>query len=144
VMLSGQVETKISEKHQTAFPKRFRAILGEKVVITKGPNKNLVAVAEKNWSVLLEGTEEKSFLNKNAREVQTFLLGNATEIEFDAQGRFVLPEYLRKHAHITNDIVFVGVNTYVQIWDTKLWEAYQEYLVRNIEPITEKLSGIES
>lgn len=143
MMLSGQVETKISEKHQTAFPKRFRDTLGKNIIITKGPNRNLIAVAEQNWSILLEGTENKPFINKNAREMQTFLLGNASEIEFDSQGRFVIPEYLRKHAHLEKDIVFVGVNTYIQIWDKKLWEAYQEYLAKNIDPITEKLSGNE-
>ena len=142
-MLSGQAEAKISEKHQTAFPKRFREILGKNIVITKGPSRNLIAVDGKNWSTLLEGTENKPFINKNSRDMQTFLLGNAVEVEFDSQGRFVIPEYLRKHAHLGKDIVFVGVNTYIQIWDKKLWEAYQDYLVKNIDPITEKLSGIE-
>ncbi len=142
-MLLGQAEAKLTEKNQTAFPKKFRSELGDRVIITKGPNKNLIVVSEKNWGTLLEGSENRPFVDKNAREFQTFLLGNAAEVIFDAQGRFVLPEYLRNHAEITKEIVFVGVNRYAQIWDKKHWELYQEYLVKHIDPITEKLSGKE-
>ena len=139
-MLAGQVEKKISAKRQVAFPKKFRDILGSDILITKGPSNNLIAVAAKNILILLEGTENKPFINKNARDMQTFLLANAEEVHFDSQGRFVLPDHLAKHAGITDAVIFAGVNTYVQIWDKTAWETYQEYLVRNIEPITEKLS----
>ena len=139
-MLAGQVEKKISVKRQVAFPKKFRDILGLSILITKGPSSNLIAVAEKNLLALLDGTESKPFINKNARDMQTFILANAEEVHFDDQGRFVLPEHLVKHAGITDRVIFAGVNTYVQIWDKKAWEDYQEYLATNIDPITEKLS----
>jgi MraZ protein len=139
-MLIGQYEGKVAEKHQASLPKRFREELGEQLIITKGFENSLIIVSEANWKTLLEGTEGKPFTNKSTREMQRFLLGNANYIELDAKGRFVLPEYLRTFAHIETDIVFVGIQRFVEIWDRKTWDAYQEELSSKIESVAEKLS----
>jgi MraZ protein len=140
-MLIGQCEGKIGEKHQAALPKKFREILGEKLIVTKGFENCLIIVSEDNWKTLLEGTEGKPFTNKSTRELQRFLLGNATSIELDSKGRFVIPEYLRKFARIDIDIIFAGIQRFVEIWNKKDWEAHQEGLAKDISGIAERLTG---
>lgn len=139
-MLIGQYRAKVSEKNQVAFPKRFREELGEKIIVTKGLDRNLIIVSLESWKTLLEGTEDKAFTDKNSREVQRFLLGNATEITLDSQGRFVLPDYLRRHAKIGREVVFAGIERFVEVWDKGLWEAHQEELAKNISSVAERLS----
>ena len=139
-MLLGQHESKIGEKHQAGLPKKFRDVLGEKLIITKGFEKCLLIVSEASWKTLLEGTEGKPFTNKATRELQRFLLGNASYIELDQKGRFVIPEYLREFAHITTEITFVGVSRFIELWDAKSWKEHQDELGKNIESIAEKLS----
>jgi MraZ protein len=140
-MLIGQYESKIGEKHQAALPKKFRDVLGEKLIITKGFENCLIIVSEENWKTLLEGTEGRPFTNKSARELQRFLLGNATDVELDSKGRFVLPEYLRKFASINNEIIFAGIQRFVEVWDKKHWEEHQKELTKDIDFIAERLSG---
>lgn len=142
-MLIGQYEGKIGEKHQAALPKKFREELGEKLIITKGFEHCLIVVSEEKWKTLLEGTEGKPFTNKNARELQRFLLGNASYVELDAKGRFVLPEYLRNFAKLQEDVTYVGIQKFVEIWDKKSWDEHQEELSSKIESIAERLSGEE-
>ena len=142
-MLIGQYEGKVGEKHQAALPKKFREELGEKLIITKGFEKCLIIVSEENWKTLLEGTEGKPFTSKNTRELQRFLLGNATYIELDSKGRFVLPEYLRRFAKLREDVTFVGIQRFVEMWDKKMWDDHQEELSGKIESIAERLSGEE-
>ena len=77
-MLLGQYESKIGDKHQVGLPKKFREVLGERLIITKGFENCLIIVSENNWKTLLEGTEGKPFISKSAREMQRFLLGNAS------------------------------------------------------------------
>jgi len=139
-MLIGQYEGKIGEKHQAALPKKFREILGEKLIITKGFENCLIIVSEENWKTLLEGTEGRPFTNKATRELQRFLLGNATYIELDTKGRFVLPEYLRLFAGIKQEIVFAGIQRFVEVWEKKAWEEHQKRLGTTIESIAEKLT----
>lgn len=142
-MLIGQYEGKVGEKHQTALPKKFREEIGSNLVVTKGLEHNLIIVPEKNWRTLLEGTEGRPFTDKNSREVQRYLLGNATLVELDSQGRFVLPEYLRKYAGIDKEIIFAGIQRFIEVWDSKEWEIEQDKLTQNITSITEKLTQSE-
>ncbi|HVA96439.1 MAG TPA: division/cell wall cluster transcriptional repressor MraZ [Candidatus Acidoferrales bacterium] len=139
-MLIGQYESKIGEKHQAGLPKKFRDILGEKLIVTKGFENCLIIVSESNWKTLLEGTEGKPFTSKSTRELQRFLLGNASYVELDQKGRFVIPEYLRAFAHIDEDVIFVGIQRFVELWDKKGWEEHQKELAKNIETIAERLT----
>ena len=141
-MLIGQYDGKIGEKHQVALPKKFRENLGDKLIVTKGFENCLIIVSEENWKTLLEGTEGKPFTNKNTRELQRFLLGNATYVELDAKGRFVLPEFLREFAGIKEEIIFTGIQRFVEIWDKAQWNKHQEDLSKNISGIAERLSDL--
>ncbi len=140
-MLIGQIEGKVGEKHQIAFPKKFREILRDELIITKGFEHYLIVVSRANWKTLLEGTEGRPFTNRNSRELQRFLLGNATNVTVDAQGRFVLPEFLRKHAYINKEIIYAGIERFVEIWDKGEWEKQQENLSKNIASIAQRLNG---
>ena len=142
-MLLGQYDAVLGYKSRIAFPKKFREVLGDKLIITRGFEHSLIIVSEEKWQSLLEGSEGRPFTQANARETQRFLLGGASSLELDTKGRFILPEYLRKHATIGVDAVFVGISRYVELWDKKLWEVYEKTLSKNIESIAEQLSESE-
>ncbi|HUD45115.1 MAG TPA: division/cell wall cluster transcriptional repressor MraZ [Patescibacteria group bacterium] len=143
-MLLGQFDGKISEKQQISLPSKFRQILGEKIIITKGFEACLIIVSEHEWKTLLEGTEGRPFTNKAAREIQRFLLGNASFVELDHKGRCVLPAYLRDYAGLKNDIVFAGIQRFVEVWNKKAWDEQQENLSEHASLIAERLSGNEN
>lgn len=142
-MLIGQYEGKVGEKSRAAFPKKFREILGDSLIITQGYEKSLIIVSEKGWKALLEGTEGKPFIQSEARETQRFLLGGATDIQLDSKGRFIVPLYLREFAEIKDEIIFLGLSRYVEIWDKKRWIEYKKGLEKNIDQISQKLVGNE-
>jgi len=138
-MLIGQYTSQLSEKHQVSLPKKFREILGDKLIVTKGFENCLIVVSVENWKTLLEGTEGRPFTNKSSRELQRFLLGNATDIELDNKGRFVIPEYLRNFAELSKEIVFAGISRFAEIWDKKKWEEHQAEISKNLDSIAERL-----
>lgn len=142
-MLIGQYEGKIGEKSRIAFPSKFREEIGEKLIVTKGLENCLLIISEDGWRTLLEGTVGKPFTDKHSREMQRFLLGNATLVELDAKGRFIIPEYLREHARLKSEVVFAGIERFIELWNKESWEKHQEVLAANIESIAEKLSGKE-
>ena len=142
-MLIGQYEGKIDSKGRTALPKKFREILGDKLIITLGYENALTVVSEENWKALLEGTEGRPFIESETRETQRFLLGRASNIELDSKGRFILPGYLREFGRIRENVVFIGLSRYVEIWDKKRWEEYQKGLEKNIDAISKRLTEKE-
>ncbi len=138
-MLIGQYEGKVGAKARLAFPKKFREILGDRLIITLGYENSLIIVSEKGWKALLEGTEGKPFIQSETRETQRFLLGSASNIELDSKGRFIIPSYLRNFGKIKEDVVFLGLSRYVELWDKQLWEEYRVNLEKNIDRISQAL-----
>lgn len=138
-MLLGQYDGKIDTKGRTAFPKKFREALGDKLIITLGYENSLIVVSEENWKALLEGTEGKPFIQSETRETQRFLLGGASSVELDDKGRFILPAYLREFGKIKDNVVFLGLSRYVEIWDKDRWSEYQKNLEKNIDTISQRL-----
>lgn len=143
-MLIGQYRGKVSLKGRVAFPKKFREKLGDRLVVTRGYEGCLIVVSGKDWQTLLEGTENKPFVFEAARDTWRFLLGNAAEVELDPQGRFVLPSHLRRYGGIVKEakeVVFLGLQKYVEVWEKTHWDEYQKYLSKNIKSISEKLNS---
>ena len=138
-MLIGQYEGKLGAKGRIAFPKKFREELGDKLIITLGYENSLIVVSEENWRSLLEGTEGKPFIESETRETQRFLLGGASNVELDSKGRFIIPVFLREFAKIENDVVFLGLSRYVEIWDKLRWFKYRQNLEKNIDRISQRL-----
>ncbi|MBI4097986.1 MAG: division/cell wall cluster transcriptional repressor MraZ [Candidatus Levybacteria bacterium] len=139
-MLIGRQDSKIDEKNRISFPKKFRKELGDSLIITQGFESSLIVIGRNQFDILLEGTRGRPIIDKQAREIERFLLGSAEEIELDEKGRFILPDYLKKYAGLSNEVTCLGLNRYVQIWDKKKWEEHNLELIKQIEPITEKLS----
>lgn len=139
-MLSGQVEGRLTRKFQCAFPKNFREDLGSVLIVTKSIDECLLVVSEANWETLLEGTKGQPFLDKATRELQRYLFGNATTVRLDIQGRFILPAYLREYAGISQEVVFLGVQRYVEIWSKEKWQSHQKSIANSVELLTIDLS----
>ena len=142
-MLLGEFDAKIDAKGRVAFPSKFRKIIGENLIITKGYEHSLILVSEHNWQTLLEGTEGKPLIQQETREVQRFLLGGAVDVQLDGKGRFLLPGYLRTFANIEEEVVFLGLSRYIEIWAKEMWNEHKIALEQNIGRISEKLTPWE-
>lgn len=70
------------------------------------------------------------------------ILAGATEVEFDKQGRIILPEYLRKFAGITKNVIIAGLYNRLEIWDEEKWNKYQKETEKNPDEIAEAMGGL--
>jgi MraZ protein len=140
-MLLGQVNNKLDDKNRLSFPKKFRKELGDRLIITANMEGSLLVVSVARFNTLLEGTENKPFIDRNVRETQRFLLGMAEEVELDEKGRFILPAHLKEYSGIAEEAVFVGIYNRVEVWDKRHWVEYNtKHLTKNIADIAQKLS----
>ncbi|MFC1711459.1 division/cell wall cluster transcriptional repressor MraZ [Patescibacteria group bacterium] len=143
-MLIGNFLAKLDKvKGRTALPKTFRSILGSKIIITAGYEKSLMIIGKDSWNKVVGNIINKPFISGPARETDRFLLGSAFEVVLDTQGRFIIPQSLRSHAKLAEEIIFVGVGNRVEVWGLKAWEEYQTYLDKNIERIAQQLNESE-
>lgn len=139
-MLIGQYQTNISEKGRVSLPAKFKKNLGTKVIITAGYEQSLMIVAYKDWQTVVGQVTNQGLTVGPARATDRFLLGSAFEIEIDAQGRFIIPKYLRQYGSLNEAVVFVGVGSRVELWSQINWDKYSQYLNKNISELSERLS----
>src|SRR3989344_4239659 len=116
-MIIGQYSSKLTEGNRISIPKKYRDELGEEIIIAKWYEGSLILVSKQYWKDLIERLTGKSrIIAAPVRDIDRFIYGSAFELEFDGQGRFVLPEMLKEYAKINSEVVFAGLGDRVEIW----------------------------
>ena len=134
-MFIGEYTHNIDDKNRFSLPARFRKALGRKVVVTRGKDHCLFLYPIRTWlqisqevkklgHISHEITSPGNDLNRYAR----FTFAGASEIEIDAIGRVLVPEFLRQFAELKSTIVITGVHDRVELWNDKNWSAYRKKL----------------
>lgn len=70
--------------------------------------------------------------DRNAAAFVRMFFGKATAVAVDKQGRISVAERLLEYAGLTKDVVLVGANTRLEIWDSGEWKNYQSGLSDDI------------
>lgn len=143
-MIVGQHKSKVGAKKRVAFPKKFRDEMGKNLIVTNGYEGCLVMVDQDRWGKITEGVTGGTFVDRKIRDSGRFLLGGAHEVELDPQGRFVIPDGLFGFAGITNEVVFLGLVNWVEIWSVDRWKTHQEYVSENSDVIAQEIADIIS
>jgi MraZ protein len=65
--------------------------------------------------------------NSAARRIQRLLIGHATDVEIDTQGRILLPPMLRDYAGLNKRAVLVGQGKKFELWDEAHWGKCRGY-----------------
>lgn len=143
-MFFGEFSHKIDKKGRIAIPSKFRSYLADGVVITRGFEGCLVLYSKKEWQKVLLNLSSLPSNQVESRTFQRIILSGAFDAFLDAQGRILIPEYLRKYAQVSpgNEIMIIGVNNKIEIWAKDRWENYKKNFEKNIEKISQKLPEI--
>lgn len=127
----------IDAKGRLIIPVKYRDGLGETFVVTRGIDGCLFFYTENEWQAIMNKLNELRMTNKKAREFTRFLLGGATEVELDSQGRILVPAFLREYADLEKEVVLVGMGNHIEVWSKAKYE--QVMSDTNIEEIAEEL-----
>jgi MraZ protein len=123
-MLIGTYRHQIDEKCRMRMPSKFRAILGEGYIVTKGTDKCLYAFSAENFENLYQKFNNLPIFDAEVQKPVRMLLSSAFEAEEDKQGRTLIAKELREYANITKNIVFIGAGNRVEIWAEEEWNTY--------------------
>ena len=118
-MITGEYRNSLDEKGRLLIPSRLRAELnGETLVLTRGVESCLWLFQTSRWITLAEQlTQSTSLFQKRARILKRRIIAPAQEVELDKAGRINIPPTLREYANLTKDIVVLGLENYVEIWN---------------------------
>ena len=141
-MLIGEYKHNIDAKKRLSIPSKFRKELGEGAVITKGLDSCLFVFPREHWARLAERLGNTPIARQVSRSFARHLLASAMEVDFDALGRILVPEYLKNYAGLKKVAVVAGLYNRLEIWDESQWESYKANLEKNSDSIAEKLGEL--
>ena len=121
-MFYGEFDYKIDEKGRVPLPPRFRGALKDGVVLTPGIERCVTAYPLSEWKKLATELTGSSASNSKLRKLNRAIFATAFSTQIDGQGRVALPVPLREYAGIEDEVVAIGANTYLEIWDKTNWE----------------------
>ena len=78
----------------------------------------------------------------DSRDFVRFLLAGAVEIDVDALGRILIPDFLRTFADLKTKVVFAGVVNRIEVWNDEKWSTYKERIQKKADGMAEKLGEI--
>ena len=124
------------------IPAKLRDDLGDSFVICNGLEGCLFVYSQEEWNKFVAELETLPRMNKDARIFKRYFFGSASEGSFDNQWRVLVPPSLRKAAHLEKDVVLVGVQDRVEIWDKALWEERSQVSEEDLDAIAERMESI--
>jgi MraZ protein len=127
IMFRGINTATLDGKGRLALPTRFREPLlvaadGRIVVTIDMREQCLLLYPLPEWEVVQRKLESLSNIAPNARRLQRLLIGHATDIDLDSQGRLLLPGLLRNFADLQKKLMLVGQGNKLEIWGARQWE----------------------
>lgn len=118
----GEYTHNIDKKGRMFIPSKFREELGDKFMICKGLDKRscLVIYSPEEWAKFDEKIQ--SLPMSQSIQLQRFVYAGAAQVEFDAQGRILIPAALREYAGLEASAVIVGLSNKSEVWAPENWK----------------------
>lgn len=142
-MFRGVSAISLDEKGRLAVPTRYRGELGDccdnQIVVTVGLDKCLLLYPLPEFEEIERKLVKLPALNKKAKRLQRLLIGHATECEMDGQGRFLIPEPLRRFAGLDKKVALIGQGNKFEIWDEERWAQARDVWIDEEQSEAEEL-----
>ena len=127
-MFRGVQHINLDAKGRLSVPARQRELLldisaGSVVVTIDTQSSCLVLYPLREWERIERDVQNLPTLNPAVRRFQRLVLGYASDLDLDSNGRILLPGALREYAHLEKRVVLVGQGNKLELWSESLWEA---------------------
>jgi len=120
---------KVDRKGRVSVPATFRSTLAtnrQPNLLISFPSIRVPAVECTGSDRIEEMQDRIESLEQFSEEYEnlTQLFADAHPLTMDGEGRVILPERLKQHAQITDDVAFVGLGAMFQLWDPGRYEEH--------------------
>lgn len=127
--LQGYSEHSVDDKGRIIMPQRFRDLFDRSCVITQGWGNCLFVFHPTTWQRIQANMARLPITRREAVTLQRYIIGTASVVDIDSQGRLAIPAYLREHARISlptaetpSMVVIIGAPFRLEIWSKQLWK----------------------
>ena len=138
-MFIGEYHHTIDEKGRIIIPAKFREMLGDNFIVTRGIENCLFVYSMDDWTKITDKLNSLPFTRRDARTFNRFFMSGATSVELDKQGRSNISAPLIDYAHLVKDCVVIGTGDRIEIWGQEAWDLFFDSTKDNMSDIAENL-----
>ena len=140
-MFLGEYQHSLDAKGRIILPSKFRGLLADGCVLTRGLDKCLAVYPPQEWESVSVRLRESSQSNRQVRDFLRIWYASAVEEEPDKQGRITVPEHLREYAGLEREVTVAGVHDHLEIWDRTKWRQQLHEVEGSAEDVAERLAN---
>jgi MraZ protein len=127
MVFQGASALNLDAKGRMSVPAKHRDALlvqGEgRVTLTKHPDGCLLLFPRPEWEAFRARVAQ---LPMDAHWWRRIFLGNATELDLDSAGRFLVSPELRSAAGIQREIILLGMGSHLELWDATTYATKEQ------------------
>lgn len=124
-MFLGKYRHSLDAKGRLAIPAKFREHLPTGTVVTIAPDGCLRVYPPEEFAAMRSNLRLSEATSPNERNLVRRLFSEAKDLDFDAQGRVLIPAELREQAGISSSAVIIGANNVVEVWSEERWQGLE-------------------
>ncbi|MEE8516214.1 MAG: division/cell wall cluster transcriptional repressor MraZ [Alphaproteobacteria bacterium] len=122
---------KVDRKGRVSVPAPFRAqLVGQTfngiVAFRSYRQPAIEACGIDRMTNLSESLDELDQFSEAQDDLASTIFADAHQLQFDSEGRVMLPQLLVEHANVTDAAAFIGRGATFQIWEPEAFRAHQE------------------
>ncbi len=123
---------KIDKKGRVSFPSLFRNALPKnkknEIILYKSiKHKSIEGCNVQRIEEIAKRINSLDFFSDDQDDFSTSVLSEIVPTNLDKEGRFLIPENLKQHANIIDEVAFIGQGFYFQIWEPKAAQIKKEH-----------------
>lgn len=127
MLFRGRTLRNLDAKGRLMLPADFREVLAardsENRVVLTCYDECVVGMTVPEWQEYEEKFNQIKNPSRAVRDFRRKVIGNAMELELDAQGRINIPRAHLDYADLTREIIIIGQLARFEIWDQQRYNA---------------------
>ncbi len=125
-MFRGAAKVTLDVKGRMVLPVRVREVLttlgDERLVATVDRDQCVMIYPLSDWQKIQEDLLNLPNTHAEVRWLQRLMIGYATDLEIDGNGRILIPGELRDFTGLQRDALLLGQGNHLELWDESAWK----------------------
>ena len=127
-MFRGISNLNLDAKGRVAIPTKYRDEIksdfnGQMILTVDYGVRCLVLYPMSKWVETEQNILGLPNLSEAAREIKRLVIGYASDVEMDGQGRMMLSAPLREYADMKKKLILIGQGDKFELWDEDSWKS---------------------
>ena len=120
----SQYVNKIDKKGRVSLPSSFRNVLpsenkNEFILFKSLKYPAVDGCSYERIKKIAEIIDKLDLFSDDQEDFSTSIFSEIIPTNLDKEGRFLIPDFLKKYSNISEEVTFIGQGHYFQIWESK-------------------------